>query len=204
MAITTLATLKTALANWIRRDDLTPYLEDLIQMGEKYLWRHVRIPAMETTGFSEAISSGTVNVPTGFLGWKWAALSGNPNRFLKVRPAQWVIENYPLRSSSAKPWYIARDGSTFIFGPYPDSSYTVVGTYWAQPTTVLASPNAVFTDNPDAYLFACLSELEAFVKNDKRVGMWMTKRDQIIRDMNNEGKESERDSTMATTPDFVT
>lgn len=202
MAITTLATLKSSLANWIRRDDLTPYLEDLIQMGEKYLFRKIRVPEMETS-FTDTISSGTVSVPTGFLGWKWVSLSGSPSRFLKVRPASFIIEKYPLRSSAGQPFFIARDGSTFIFGPYADSAYTVVGTYWQQPTTVLASANAVFVANPDAYLFACLSELEAFVKNDKRVGMWMSKRDQIIRDINNQGKDSELDSTMAVSVDFA-
>jgi hypothetical protein len=190
------------MANWLKRDDLTPYLEDLILTGEKYLIRKLRVPEMETS-FSDAMASGTLTVPAGFLGWKWAAIQGSTNRFLKTRPSQWIMENYPLRSSAGKPFYIGRDGSSFVFGPFPDSDYTVIGTYWARPTSVLSSANSVFTTNPDAYLYAALSESAPFLKNDARVPMWESKRDRIINDMNGEANASHRDSTMAVSVDFM-
>lgn len=199
--IDSLATLKSAMADWLARDDMTPYLENLILVGEKNLVRKVRATEMETA-YSEAIASGVTTVPTGFLSWKWVHLSGSPSRFLKVRTAAWVMENYPLRSSDGKPFYIARDGSSFIFGPYSDGAYTVVGTYYKRPTTILAEANSLFSAHPDLYLFACLAEAAPFLKNDARVAVWASKRDQMISAINEEADESDETGTLQMSVDF--
>ena len=201
MAIDTFATLKTAISDTVKRANLTPYLENIILLGEKKIFRKVRAPEMETS-FSDSIASGTTAVPTGFLSWKWVAISGSPQRYLQVRTAAWVMENYPLRGSDAKPFFIARDGANFIYGPYADGSYTVVGTYYKRPTTILSEPNDLFLANPDLYLFAALSETEAFIKNDKRIAIWQARRDQIIQDINEEGDESDESGSLQTTVDF--
>jgi hypothetical protein len=202
MAIDTLATLRTAVANWLARDDLTAYVDDLIMAGEKYLVRKVRVPEMETA-FSDTMSSGTVSVPTGFLSWKWASISGSPDRFLKVRTSAWIMENYPMRSSDGKPFFIARDGSSFIFGPFPDGAYTVLGTYYKRPTTILSAVNDLFSLNPDLYLFAALAESVAFLKDDQRVPMWIAKRDAVIRSVNEEADEMDETGSLQTTVDFA-
>ena len=202
MSIATLAELKTQIINTAHRDDLTGYVDNLILLGERYLFRKCRTPEMETTGYSDTMSSGTVSVPSGFLGWKWVQVSGTPTRYLKVRPANWIMEQYPLRSSTQKPFFIGRDGSSFIFGPYPDSDYTILGTYYARPTTVLASPNSFFLANPDAYLFAALGEVNAFVKNVEELPFWQAKRDQIVHDINTEHEDAQMDGSLRMTPDF--
>lgn len=202
MAISTINELKTAVSNWLARDDLSPYVEDLIVVGEKYLFRHARTQEMETS-FSSAMSGGTLAVPAGFLGWKWVALQGSTNRFLKTRPAGWIMEKYPLRSSTGRPFYIGRDAGYFVFGPYADSDYTVVGTYWKQPTSITSSVVDFFTNHADAYLFCALSEAEAFLKSDGRIQKWQSKRDAVIAAMNNEAKESARDSTLEMSVDFT-
>lgn len=203
MSISTLTELKTAITDTLARSDLSSHLDNLIIEGEKHIVRRARTPEMETA-FSDTISSGTLSVPTGFLGWKWVQISGNPSRHLKVRPATWIMENYPLRSSDGKPFFIGRDGSSFVFGPYPDSGYTVVGTYYARPTSVLSSANALFVQNPDIYLYAALCAAEPFLKNDKRLPIWMRLRDEEIRAANDEADDASRDTTMAMTVDFST
>ena len=203
MAIDTLATLRTAVSNWLARDDLTPYVDDLILTGEKYMHRKVRCPEMETS-FSDAIASdGTMDVPDFFVAWKWVAITGTPYRSLKVRTASYVMENFPLRGSDVKPTCIARDGANFIFGPFPNSEYTVVGTYYKRPESILAGVNDLFAANPDLYLFSALAESVVFLKDDKRVGGWAAKRDQVIMSVNQEAKDNDNTGTSQTTVDFA-
>lgn len=189
MAIDTLAELKSAITNWSKRADLTSYLDDLIEMAEKRIFREVRTRDMETS-LSLTISSGTATVPTDYVEMKYAYIDGSPARVLQVKPARWIVENYPVRSADGKPFFIGVDGATFIFGPYPDSGYTVKGTYYKRLTSIATSPNALFVANPDLYLFACLAELQPFLKDDKRILVWEGKY-QAIRDLVN--GESTRD-----------
>ena len=190
MAISNLAELKTAITDTAHRGDLSSYLDNLILLGEKWIFRHVRSVEMETA-FSEAIASGVVSVPTGFLGWKNVRIDGTPVTRLEVKAADWIYLRYPTRSPESVPKFIAREGSSFIFGPYPDSTYTVKGTYYTRPTSVLSSATTFFTNNPDLYLFASLSELEAFKKDDKRVPLWQSKRDAIAAAVNGEDDVAE-------------
>jgi len=190
MAISTLTELKTAITNWAKRDDLSSYLDDLILMGEKWIFRHARTRDMEEP-LSVTISSGVAALPADFVALKHAYIDGTPIEPLQAKASSWIYTRYPTRSSESKPKYIAVEGSNFIFGPYPDSAYTVAGEYYKRLTSVISSANALFTANPDLYLFAALSELEAFKKDDKRVELWMAKRNAILADVNNEDRAAE-------------
>lgn len=188
MAITTFAELKTAVArNWKHRQDLDSISEDLIMVGEKWINRNVRATEMETA-LSVAIASGTATVPTGFLGLKYAYIDGSPIQPLEVRSPQQIFARFTKRSSDAKPEWIGYDAGSLIFGPYPDSTYTVKGTYYKRQGPLSSAVYDLFTNNPDLFLFAALAEAEAYVENDKRISLWIAKRDQIALDINNEAK----------------
>jgi hypothetical protein len=196
VSISTLAELKTALNNWTKRGDLASYAEDLILMGEKWIFRNVRAREMEDSALSVATASGVATIPTDFVGLKHARISGSPSTPLKIMPATWIYSTYPNRSAGGLPSYIGVDATNFIFGPSA-GSYTVNGTYYKRLTSIITSANTLFTTNPDLYLFAALAETEAFLKNDKRVGLWMAKRDQIKNDINKEAQGSRFGDAMA-------
>jgi len=199
LSINTYAELQTAVASWVHRADLTTPIPDLIMLGERWIWRHARVRDMEAA-LSLTIASGVATIPTDYRSLKHARIDGTPTRHLRMRAASWIMENYPLRSSGGKPFFIAADGASFIFGPFPDSNYSVLGTYYKELTTIATSANAVFTANPDLYLFAALAETRAFIQDDKRIPIWTAKRDAILADMNGEAKDSEQGVAMEVTP----
>jgi hypothetical protein len=129
MTISTFTQLSTSVSNWLHRADLTAVVEDFIMAGEWKINRLLRIRAMEAD-LSVAIASGVAALPSDYVQLKFAYISGTPTQPLQRKTAQWIGENYPTRSSSGKPLYIGRQGSNFVFGPYPDSSYTVAGVYY--------------------------------------------------------------------------
>jgi hypothetical protein len=102
---------------------------------------------------------------------------------LKKSSASQIYADYPLRSSSGTPVSIAREGSNFIFGPYPSTTETIGGIYYAKPTSIATSDNALFLANPDLYLFAALCEAAPYLKDDPRIVIWEAKFAQILEDI---------------------
>lgn len=179
MAITTYAELKTAVANWLNRSDLTTYIPDFIALGEARIYRELRIRTMEAS-INSVIASGVIAIPSDYVELKYAYVDGTPVQYLKRTNAQTLIEQYPTRSSDSKPTNIATDAGNFIFGPYPDSAYTIKGTYYKRLTALSDSntTNWFITNAPGILLFAALSESEPFLKNDERVQLWQAKYEQ--------------------------
>lgn len=137
-----------------------------------------------TTSSPEYLGAGRLPLPNNYLELKQAYIDRSPVQWLKRQKPQMIYEKYPTRSSAGLPKYIARDGNSFIFGPYPDSNYAVKGTYYRNIGPVSSNAHALFTENPDLYLFAALAEAEPFLKNDKRVALWEQKYQKIKNDVN--------------------
>lgn len=188
MAITTHAELKTAISSFKHRADLSSMLDDIVMLAEKRIMREVRATEMETA-LSVAISaSGIATVPTGFLGLKYAYIDGSPTQPLSIRTPAQIFAQYPRRSSDGKPVVIGYDAGSFIFGRFPDSTYTVKGTYYKRQGPLSSAVYDLFTNNPDLYLFAALCEIEPYVVNEKRMPLWMSKYNEIKETINNEAK----------------
>lgn len=195
MALLTYADLQNQVKSFLHRASIldavgSDNVPDLIRLGELWIFRKARVREMESA-LSVTLANGVGTVPTDYTGLKHARVDGSPARALKMRPAQWIYERYPLRSSDTKPSFIGVDAGQFVFGPFPDSTYTILGTYYAKPTTIASSANNLFLANPDIYLYSALAEAEAYIKNDKRVMGWMAKRQSILDDMNEESDDDQ-------------
>lgn len=165
--VTDYSTLKTAIADYLARSDLTSYIPNFIQYGEERIYAEVRDRNMETA-LSDTISSGVVAIPSGFIEWKHVYVDGSPTQQLDMRDPGWILREFPSRSADAKPGYIAIDGSNFIFGPYPDTNYTIKGTYYKRLDALSdANTDNWLTDTyPNLILSAAMADACAFVKKD--------------------------------------
>lgn len=171
--ITDYSTLQTAVADYLARSDLTGYIPNFIQNCESRLYKNLRIRTMETA-LSGSISSGVLAVPSDYLELKYAYINASPINWLERTTPESIYREYPVRSASGRPSLIAREASNFIFGPYPDDTYTVSGIYWAKLTSLSDSntTNWFTTNAPDLLLYGSLLEAEPFLKNDKRIPTW--------------------------------
>lgn len=196
MALDTYAELKTAITNWTKRDDLSSYLDDIIEMGEKWIYRNARVREMEGT-LSVAISNSVATLPSDFIAAKNPTVSINGAiRKLQPASADWILSAYPVRPSSEVPVYYAVQGSEMIFGPAA-GSYTVGGTYYKNLGAVASSAHALFTAYPDLYLFASLAECAPFLKQGEWSPFWMQKRDMIKDEINRQANQSRFGDGMA-------
>lgn len=178
--ITTWATLKTEVANQLNRTDLTNDVPFFIQLAEFRIYRELRVRQMETV-LNSTMSSGQIAVPSGYRSLKFAYIDGTPVQKLERKDAEWIYHNYPTRSASSKPFYIARDGGNFIFGPFPDSAYTVKGVFYKQLDLLSDSntSNWLITDAPDLIYFAALCEAKPWLGDDERIAIWERKYEMI-------------------------
>lgn len=174
--ITSWGTLKTEVANAINRSDLTSDVPFFIQLAEQRIYRELRVRQMETA-LSSAISSGVIAVPSGYREMKFAYINSTPIQSLARKDAEWIYYNYPTRSSDRTPKYFAREAGNFIFGPYPDSTYTVKGVYYKQLDLLSDSntSNWLITDAPDLIYFGALAEAAAWMDDGEAVAKWEPK-----------------------------
>ena len=191
MAIATYDELRDAVYRWTFNSDeadkhntgMSRTIDDLITVAEQRIFREARTRDTEAS-IETAIAAGVIAVPSDYIDLKHAYIDGTPVQTLERRTAEWVYSQYATRSASGKPKAIAREASNFIFGPYPDSGYTVKGVYYKKLAAVSSAAHALFTNNPDLYLFASLAESAILVGRDDRIAMYEAKYQQLLNSIN--------------------
>ena len=176
MSLASYSDLQSAVANWTHRADLTSIIPDLITLAETKILRDLRTREMETAFSSTMAADGTLAIWSNYIDLKEAYISASPIRFLERKNARFIREKYTLSSVVSTPRFIAREGSYFIFGPYPDSRYTVNGIFYKNRGPLSTNTtHSIFTNNPDVYLFGTLLESVPYLKDEKRVPVWEQK-----------------------------
>ena len=176
MSITTYTELKTSIADWLNRTDLTSVIPDFITFAEHRMNGDVRIKEMEDRQTAAAsTSSRYLALPTRFLEMKRLQLNTSPVHILQFVPHQQIEDYY--RSGPDEPDYYTIIGSEIEFDTTPDSAYTVEMSLWVQCDALSGSvsTNAILTNYPNIYLYASMLEAEIYLQNDARAGLWEQK-----------------------------
>jgi len=182
MSLATYSDLKTTVANYLARTDLTTQIPDFIRFAELRLRRELRIRQMlksvttTTTG-----GDPTVALPSDFLEARDFYVSTNPIQPLTyASPA--IFSRNTNTTQSGKPLNYTILASEFKLSPVPDSNYTLEMLYYASPTFMDDSnaSNAFMANAPDALLYAALLEAEPYLMNDARINTWGSLYDRAI------------------------
>lgn len=175
MSLTNYSDLKTSVANYLARTDLTDQIPDFIRLAEYRMRREVRIRQMLKSATTVTVSGdATVEMPTDFLEARDFVVVGNPTQPLSyVSPS--ALSRNAISSTTGKPTEYTILASEFQLSPVPSSVYTLQVLYYAAPT-LLSDENAsnVFMANvPDMLLYASLIEAEPYLMNDARLQTWI-------------------------------
>ncbi len=185
MAINSYSTLKTAVSNWLDRDDLTDRLPEFISLAESTFNRVLRIRAMETT-VSDTTPSGSKEdaLPTGYLQMREIHLTTSPVASLAYITPE-IMYRIRAGSTSGKPNAYTIVGDNILFGPTPDDAYTYSVTYYKSFDALSDSTatNWLILNAPDLYLYGTLLQAEPFLMNDERVPLWERGMRQVINDL---------------------
>lgn len=176
--VTGYASLQTAVADWLARDELTGFIPNFIQNWEERFYRQPRnFGRFMEASFAGTIASSVIAVPSDYLGLKYAYIDASPASRLDRVSLNQLYGSYPRNSGTGRPRWIARDLTNFVFGPAPDSDYDIAGVYYAKPTLIRsfaadAAAHWIILNAPDLALYGALLESAPFLKNDKQVATW--------------------------------
>ncbi len=176
MALTTYTELKTSLADWLNRSDLTSVIPDFISLAESQIERQLRTRQMivrATASFAAAQEYGTV--PADFLETKSIKLDTNPVTPLTFQTID-ALDSLSNTTylSSGKPLYFSIVGEQIRLLPIPDTAYTAELVYYAKLTKLSASvaTNFILTQSPDIYLYGSLLQAAPYLQFDERIPVW--------------------------------
>jgi hypothetical protein len=182
MSLATYSDLKTTVANYLARTDLTTQIPDFIRFAELRLRRELRIRQMlKTVTTTTTGGDPTVALPSDFLETRDFFVSTNPIQPLTyASPA--IFSRNTNTTQSGKPLNYTILASEFKLSPVPDSTYTLEMLYYASPTFMddTNSSNAFMANAPDALLYAALLEAEPYLMNDARINTWGSLYDRAI------------------------
>ena len=173
MAITTYSELKTAVADFLNRDDLTTAIPNFVALAEASLNRRMRAPEMVTRA-TVTVDAEYETRPADWLETIRYQINTNPIGVLQfVTPEEASIQKTKF-STAGTPLFFSTVGTQFQHVPAPDTSYTAELMYYARVTGLsdVSTSNWLLTANPDIYLYATLVQSAPYLKEDERIGVW--------------------------------
>lgn len=174
MAINSYANLKTALANWLDRSDLTSRVDEFIELAEARFADEIRIRAMETAA-TQVLTPGTRSyaLPTGYLQGRNFQITTDPITALEYITPE-IMDRIWAGSATGRPRTYTIIGDNYHLGPSPDNADTVKITYYKEftPLSGSATTNWIILNRPNLYLYACLLEAAPFLGNPEEASVW--------------------------------
>ena len=193
MAITNYSGLKTSVANYLGRSDLTAQIPDFITLAEYRLQRNLRVRQMlKTASASTTGGDSTVGLPSDFLGLRDIYIDSNP-RFVLNYLSPSAFSRDARAAESGRPNFYTLRANEFELAPIPDGTYTLVMLYYAKPEVLSDSnvSNVFLANAPDALLYGALLEAEPYLMNDNRIAIWSNFYNSALESLNVSDESSE-------------
>ena len=176
MALDTFSGLKTTIADYLNRDDLTSIIPSFITLAEAKFNRKLRVRQMVKRA-TATLDTQYFAFPADFLQAKEFQLNTNPITYL-----QYVTQNQGDYGSAnqyisvGKPQYYTIIGTQIEVIPTPDTGYTGELTYYGKIPALSDSntSNWLLVYAPDLYLYGALLEAAPYLKDDERLATWST------------------------------
>lgn len=174
MALTTYAELRTAMADWLARDDLTSYIPDFITLFEAQANRRLRVRQMELNDDLTPVS-GVAALPSDYLQWRRVTWLGSTRRELEYVHPSYLQAAYP-DTTVGYPNVFTIEGSNIILRPVDDTDIQL--DYFQKIAALSGTVNWLFTAHPDLYLFGSLAEAQGFNVDFDKMLIWKQRRDE--------------------------
>lgn len=201
MAISTYAELKTAIAGWLDREDLTNIIPDFIALTESRHRRDFKIRRMETRVTASTVADTEYySLPDNYVAMRNIQLNTDPKTSLEYLTPE-IMDRVRGGSSTGKPKAYSIIGNNFQLRPIPDSVYEIEMLYYKYFTPLSDSntTNDMLTYHPDIYLYGALVEAEPYLQNDKRLQTWASLYDRAKKDLIDTNERDRHSGTAPTT-----
>lgn len=165
--------LSQAIQDYTENDE-TSFVSNIptfVKQAEERIKRAVIIPELRKNVTTSFVSSDKyLNTPSDFLAvFSIAVVNGSGDyEFLLPKDVNFIREAYTSASTEGLPQYYALfDYDFFIFGPTPDSAYTVELHYYYDTPSIVESGTSWYGDNAEtALLYGSLIEAYTYMKGE--------------------------------------
>lgn len=170
MALDTFTNLKTALASWLHRDDLTSQIPDFITLIESKMSEDLTAKAMQTTStLVTVVGTAYVDLPTDFKRAIRLTLTASPVEVLRYATPEELSSEF-ADGTTDQPILYTIIGTQLQLSPAPDAVYSMPLTYERRIPALsdTNTTNWLLTRSPNAYLFGALMMAQPYIVNDPR------------------------------------
>lgn len=174
MAITNYTELKSAVADWLNRSDLSSAIENFISLMETQTERSLRVRQMLVRADAQLDTKYSA-VPADFLQARTLKLtSTTPNQSVEFATDDQMDAFDSQRSAPGQPSTFSIVGGQIRVHPIPDAEYTAELNYYSKlPKLSATNPtNWLLTMAPDVYLYGALVQSAPYLKDDARLTVW--------------------------------
>ncbi len=181
----TYAELKTAIANYLNRSDLTSDIDTFIDNVEAELNRRLRTKDMIKRATATA-DSQYLSVPTDWIEAINVEITSNDFSPLFQQSIESLdVYRKSNNNSTGQPVYFAMVDDSIELAPTPDAEYTLQLTYYAKISALSDSntSNFVSVSHPDVYLYGALKHASIFLMEDERIPMFTQQFEKALEEM---------------------
>lgn len=183
MAITTYSELKTAIANWLNRDDLTSVIPDFIALAETDFNRKLRTRQMIVRA-TATLADQYISLPSDFLEIDgYIQLNSSPPRKLTpVSPEQMQIERRRKGDVPGIPDTFTVIGDALEVNATPNQSFEIEMAYFQKVPALSATntSNWLLQKHPDLYLYGALMQAANYIWEDERLALMSAAYGQLL------------------------
>jgi hypothetical protein len=188
MAFSTYSDLKTSIANFLARDDLTSQIPDFIRLAEARMSRELDARSMEKRATATTVAGDSyISLPTDLREIRNVQLNTDPVKTLEYYTVQMINTDY-AGQGQGKPKAYSIVGTEILLKPTPDAAYTLEIVYGenVQALSDEDTNNTILLRHPDAYLYGSLMNAYTYLMDETRASQYdalFTRiMDEIIRD----------------------
>ena len=183
MALANYSDLKTSVASWLHRTDLTAIIPDLITAAEARFNRTLALTLMESeTPLTGVVSSEFITAPTDMQNpiALWVTNYNPRDKLTYLQP-----QDLPFTTVLGYPSYWTIDGARIKFNRPLNLAYNITFRYYQRLQLSDASPtNFLLTNDPDLYLYGTLMEAAPYLGDDERINVWSSKYAMALKEVN--------------------
>ncbi len=176
MAINTFTTLKTAVADFLNRDDLTSVIENFIVLAESQTNRDIRHWKMEKRSSGQQDAGDEYSqVPADWMETIRFHVTDNGTSPLDLISRKAMEDKRAgAEDVTGIPRYYTHADGQFQLYPTPSATTNTELLYYAKPSALSSSnaDNWLLLEAPDVYLYGVLLHSAPYLGEDERVAIW--------------------------------
>lgn len=199
MAISTFSELKTSIADFLNRDDLTTVIPDFITLAEAQMNRDIRHWEMENRVDGQQTQGDQyMQLPADWLETIRLHLTGDGTSLVELISLSAMADKRANAEDQAgKPRFYAHVRGEFELYPTPDEDTNFELLYY-QKIPALSDSNTtnwLLDYAPDVYLYGSLVHSAPYLQEDARLAVWAQMYAAAVQNLNNQSERVKNSGT---------